>query len=134
MTPKEVVMAFWEAMRTNDFSRAGEWLGEDFECFWPQSSEVITGRKNFEAINKYYPSHGDWSFEINSIVCEGDQVVTDVSVTDGIQKARAITFHTVKNNRIIRQVEFWPDEYEAPAWRSKWVKIVKKANNNDSEL
>ena len=125
MTPKEVVIAFWEAMKTNNFDRASEWLSEDFEGFWPQSLELVSGRKNFAAINTNYPAKGRWLFDINSVVCEGNQVVTDVSVTDGVQKARAITFHTVRDGLIVKQVEFWPDSYEAPEWRSQWVKMVK---------
>ena len=124
MKSKEVVIAFWEAMKSNDFSEASNWLAENFEGFWPQSSELIIGRENFAAINSCYPAHGKWLFDVNSIVCENDTVVTDVSITDGVQKARAITFHTVENGLICKQVEFWPDDFEAPDWRSKWVKLV----------
>ena len=123
MKSKEVVIAFWEAMKSNDFSEASNWLAENFEGFWPQSSELIIGRENFAAINSCYPAHGKWLFDVNSIVCENDTVVTDVSITDGVQKARAITFHTVENGLICKQVEFWPDDFEAPDWRSKWVKL-----------
>lgn len=122
MKPKEVVLSFWEIMRSNDFYKASECLSEDFRCVWPQSSEVIVGRKNFAEINTQYPSNGVWKFILNTIVAEGNCVVTDVSVTDGVQQARAITFHSVKNGLIHKQVEFWPDNYEAPKWRSKWVK------------
>jgi len=124
MNAKEVVIAFWEAMQTNDFGEASQCLSDDFECFWPQSSELIVGRKNFEAINSNYPANGKWLFVINAIVCEDNEVVSDVSVTDGTLKARAITFHTVKNGQIAKQVEFWPDNYEAPEWRRKWVNIL----------
>ena len=124
MKSKEVVIAFWEAMKSNDFSEASNWLAENFEGFWPQSSELIIGRENFAAINSCYPAHGKWLFDVNSIVCENDTVVTDVSITDGVQKARAITFHTVENGLICKQVEFWPDDFEAPAWRSRWVSVV----------
>ena len=124
MKSKEVVIAFWEAMKSNDFSEASNWLTEDFEGFWPQSSELIVGRENFAAINSFYPAHGKWLFDVHSIVCENDTVVTDVSITDGVLKARAITFHTVKNGLICKQVEFWPDDFEAPDWRSKWVTVV----------
>ena len=125
MNPKEIVLSFWEAMQSNDFYKASEWLSEDFEGFWPQSAELIIGRSNFAEINACYSTNGKWLFEINSIICDGSKVVTDVSITDGAQKARAITFHTVENDFICKQVEFWPDEYDAPKWRSKWVKILK---------
>ena len=100
MKPKEVVLSFWESMRSNDFCKVSEWLSEDFKCVWPQSSEVIVGRKNFAEINTQYPSNGVWQFILNTIVAEGSCVVTDVSVTDGVQQARAITFHTIKNDLI----------------------------------
>ena len=126
MDSKEVVLAFWEAMKTNDFAKASEWLSPDFEGYWPQSGELIVGRDNFTAINSTYPANGIWEFEVHSVVCDGPTVVTDVSVTDGVQKARAITFHTVENGLISNQKEFWPDPMEAPKWRAKWVQIVQE--------
>lgn len=122
MNSKEVVLSFWEVMQSNDFYKASLMLSEDFECYWPQSSELILGRENFEKINSYYPTHGKWEFQINSLVCEGTQAVSDVSISDGVQKARAITFHTIEDGFIRKQVEFWPEDYEAPEWRAKWVK------------
>ncbi|GAJ73303.1 hypothetical protein JCM18904_4182 [Vibrio sp. JCM 18904] len=78
----------------------------DFEGFWPQSGELTVGRENFTAINSYYPANGVWEFEVHSVVCDGETVVTDVSITDSVQKARAITFHTVENGLITKQKEF----------------------------
>ena len=127
MNPKDVVLSFWNAMRTNDFHAASDWLSEDFECLWPQSSELIIGRANFAAINSNYPSHGPWTFTINSIIAEGSHVVTDVSVSDGVQTGRAITFHLVDGTSIRRQTEFWPDRFDALAWRSMWVQRTPEA-------
>ena len=123
MTPKEVVQNYWLAMQTNDFTKASEWLSEDYELTWPMSGERIIGRDNFVAVNSYYPANGEWHFVINSLLADGEEVVSDVSITDGIVKARAITYSTVKNNQIVKQLEFWPDPYEAPAWRKKWVEV-----------
>ncbi|PSU50146.1 polyketide cyclase [Photobacterium frigidiphilum] len=124
MNSKEIVLSFWEAMKSNDFYKASEWLSEDFEGVWPQSAELILGRKNFAEINSFYPAQGRWEFHLNSVICEGKQVVTDISITDGEQKARAITFHTIEKGLICKQIEFWPDDYEAPKWRAKWVKTM----------
>jgi limonene-1,2-epoxide hydrolase len=121
MDAKQTVLSFWQAMESNDFYAASEWLDERYEGIWPQSSEVIRGRDNFAALNSAYPADGLWRFTINSIVAEGNQVVTDVSVTDGSRQDRVITFSTVKGGLIVKQVEFWPDNYPAPEWRAQWV-------------
>lgn len=111
-------------MGSNDFEAASNCLSEDYELLWPQSAERVTGRANFAALNASYPAQGLWSFRINSLVGEGNIVVSDVTVSDGQVKARAITFSTVRDGLISNQVEFWPDDYEAPEWRSQWVERV----------
>jgi len=126
MKPTEAVLAFWEAMATNDFEHAASLLSEEFEGLWPQSNEKISGRKNFSAINSAYPQNGSWNFVVNKLVSQGSEVVTDVSITDGVQSARAITFHTVENGEIKRQVEYWPDDYEAPEWRRQWITQISE--------
>ncbi len=55
------------------------------------------------------------------IVSDGEQVVTDVIVSDGVRSDRAITFHTVRDGLICKQVEYLPEEYTAADWRAKWV-------------
>ena len=108
-------------MNTNDFAAAAECLSPDFVLLWPQSRERIVGRDNFAALNSAYPANGLWKFTINSLLADGNKVVTDTTVTDGVVTARAITFSTVVNGLITEQTEYWPDEYDAPAWRTQWV-------------
>jgi ketosteroid isomerase-like protein len=124
MNPKELIELFWKTMQGNDFYAVGALLHDDFVLNWPQSGERIRGRDNFAALNTAYPAEGKWTFTVNSILAEGDQVVSDVSVSDGKRHDRAITFSTVRNGRIWRQVEFWPEPFEAPAWRAGWVEEV----------
>ena len=111
-------------MQTNDFQRAAELLHDDYILEWPQSGERIRGRANFVAINEAYPAHGRWEFVVHRILAEGDQVVSDVEVTDGVIRGRAITFSTVRDGKILHQTEFWPDPYEAPGWRAPWVERI----------
>jgi limonene-1,2-epoxide hydrolase len=118
---KYVVTQFWAAMQTNDFHAAARLLGEDYVLEWPQSGERIHGPENFAAFNEHYPAAGRWQFTVHRIIAEGDQVVTDVGVTDGQISARAITFSTVRAGRIVGQVEFWPDPFEPQEWRAQWV-------------
>ena len=123
---RQVVEAFWSAMQTNDFYAAARLLHDDYVLEWPQSGERVRGRDNFAALNTAYPAEGTWQFRVNQIVTEGSQVVTDVSVTDGSRSDRAITFSTIRDGRIWRQVEFWPEAFDAPAWRAQWVEKIRK--------
>jgi ketosteroid isomerase-like protein len=124
MEPKQIVERFWQTMNGNDFYKVGEWLHDEYILEWKQSGERIRGRENFARLNTAYPAAGLWSFTINSIIAEGNLVVTDVSVTDGARNDRVITFTTVKDGKIWRQVEFWPEPFEAPEWRSPWVEKI----------
>ena len=124
MTPKEIVTAYWKEMNNNDYCRAAEYLTDDFSCKWPQSSECIEGKDNFIAINTFYPSEGNWTFEINRIQAEDDQVVTDVSISDGTIDARAITFFTISFGKIRELIEYWPENYKAPEWRKPWICLI----------
>jgi hypothetical protein len=77
------------------------------------------------AINVEYPTSGTWRFTINRIVANATEVVSDVFITDGTQAARAITFHTIQDGLIIKQVEFWPENYTAPENRRHLVERME---------
>ncbi|NAX19801.1 nuclear transport factor 2 family protein [Vibrio sp. V39_P1S14PM300] len=124
MNAQQTAEAYWQAMQSNDFYLAANCLSADVEIHWPQSGERITGRDNFAELNSAYPAEGRWTFVINCIVADGQQVVTDVTVSDGKRTDTAITFHTVEQGLIRRQVEYWPENYPAPKWRKPWVEYV----------
>lgn len=121
MSPVDTVRTFWRLMASNDFASVAAVLAPDYVLDWPQSNERIRGAENFVRMNTEYPAHGRWTFELHRIVDGGDEVVTDVGVSDGVQHARCISFFTVRDGRIVRQVEFWPEPYAAPANRRHLV-------------
>ncbi|HEU5238035.1 MAG TPA: nuclear transport factor 2 family protein [Pyrinomonadaceae bacterium] len=108
-----LVQRFWELMMTNDFRSVGSILADEFMLDYPQSNERIRGRDNFAALNEQYPAHGRWRFVINRIVGNDSEAVSDVSVTDGVQQARVISFFSVRGQKIVKMVEFWPDPFAA---------------------
>lgn len=128
---KQVVLGFWAAMQSNDFKAAGEFLHDDYVLEWPQSGERVRGRSNFVAINENYPANGRWEFMIHQLIAEGEQVVSYVGVTDGDIFATVVTFSTVRQGKIWRQTEFWPDPFEPAAWRAEWVERIRLPDNRD---
>jgi len=120
-TAKQVVAQFWSLMHANDFEAAGRMLHDDYVLDWPQSGERVRGRDNFVAVNANYPAAGRWQITLDRLVAEGDQVVSQVTVTDGAVLAKAITFSTVRAGLIHSQTEYWPDPFPPAAWRAQWV-------------
>ena len=123
ITAKTVLARFWACVHANDFAAAGALLHDDYVLDWPQSGERVRGRENFVAINAHYPAAGPgpWRVTLDRLVAEGDQVVSQVSVTDGVVRAQAVTFSTVQDGLILHQIEYWPDPFPAAEWRAQWA-------------
>lgn len=118
---RDVVERFWATMGTNDFRAVGDLLDDDYVLEWPQTGERIRGREAFAGMNEAFPAAGRWGFTVHRVVADGSVAVSDVSVTDGRRTDRAVTFSEVRDGKILRQTEFWPDPYEPPAWRARWA-------------
>lgn len=108
-------------MNINDFWAVGRLLADEYRLEYPQSGETFYGRDSFARINENYPANSLWRFTVHKLVAEGPEIVSDVSVTDSVVKARVITFSTVEDGLIVRQLEFWPEPFEAPEWRRAWT-------------
>ena len=125
MATRAVVDSFWAAMKANDWEGAAEHLSENCVVDWPCSGERIR-REHFAEIQACYPAAGEWQWELHRLIVEGDVAVTELSVTDGEQAARAIVFSEVVGDRIARQVEYWPEAYEPAAWRADLVERIER--------
>jgi len=128
-TAADVVREFWRLMATNDFASVGGILAPSFVLEWPQSRERIRSAERFATMNAEYPAHGTWRFEIHRIIDGGNEAVSDVSVTDGVQTARAISMFTIEAGLVTRIVEFWPEPYAAPAHRAHLVETMDEGRS-----
>ena len=119
------VREFWRLMAGTDFDAVDAVLAEDFVLEWPQSGERIRGAARFARMNSEYPAHGRWVFTIHRVVAGEGEAVSDVGVTDGVRIGRAISFFTVREGKVSRLVEFWPEPFEAPANRRHLVERME---------
>jgi ketosteroid isomerase-like protein len=127
----EVVREFWHLMATNDFAAVGAVLADEYILEWPQSNERIRGRENFAALNAAYPANGLWVFTVHRIFGSETEAASEVSVSDGTQHAKAVSFFTVANGRITHQREFWPEPYPAPSNRRQFVEDLSPPERSD---
>lgn len=124
-TAIEVVREFWRLMASNDFKSVEAVLASGYVLEWPQTNERIRGAARYAQMNAEYPANGPWLFHINRIIGGESEAVSDVSVTDGVQSARCISFFTVVDGKVAKQTEFWPEPYAAPSNRSHLVEPMQ---------
>ncbi len=127
----EVAREFWRLMASNDFAAVAPLLAEDFVLDWPQSNERFRGAENFVRMNAEYPAHGPWRFTVHRIVGGPGEAVSDVSVTDGVQQARVLSFFDLEGARVRRMVEFWPEPFAAPAHRAHLAEPIEEGERDD---
>ncbi len=51
-------------------------------------------------------------------------MVTIARVFDDTTVVPAISFFTIRDDLVRKLVEYWPEPYEAPAWRSHWTEPI----------
>lgn len=122
---RQMVERFWQTMNTNDWEAVGRLLHDAFVLDYPQSGERFRGRANFAAINANYPAAGPWRFAVRRIVADEDGMVSDVEVTAPEVHARVVSFFEPRDGLIARITEFWPDPFEAAAWRAEWAERIE---------
>lgn len=118
---EQVAQRFGALMQTNDFPAVAAVLAPDFVLEWPQTKERIRGAERIVRMNAEYPAQGRWEFTIHRLVGGEREAVSDVGVTDGVLRARAITFFEAADGRVRRITEYWPEPYDAPAGRAHLV-------------
>lgn len=72
-------------------------------------------------MNAEYPTSARWQFTIDRLVASADEVVTQVSVTDGTQSGEPVSIFTVAGGRITSLVEYWPEPFAAAGNRRHLV-------------
>ncbi len=118
-----IVTHFWRLMDAADFAGAATLLADEYTCDWPQSRERIRGRENFVAVNAHYP--GRWRIALRRLVASGGGVSTEVVMTSGDETITAVSFFEVRDEKITRETDYWPEPYDAPAWRAAWVEPME---------
>ena len=76
-------------------------------------------------MNREYVAHGRWRFTIVRLFGDASDAVSEVDITDGVQRAKAISFFACANGKIVRLVEFWPEPSPARADRAHLVEPIE---------
>ncbi len=141
-TNEEVVRAYMQAIVANDADAMGRLRDPDWILDYPQSNERIRGHANERAIADHYPgglpevdpgrivgSEDQWvvtpSFTFERIAGVGDTwwVEGQARYPDGSTWFLA-SMYRLRDGLIFREVTYWAEPFESPAWRASWVEAI----------
>ena len=123
MTRVEKIRELWRRFDRGDFDGAAELLPERFAAVWPQTREVIRGRRNFIELNRNYP--GRWKCEPQEIVAIENRVISVVKVHDDTTTLYAISFYEFEGEEVVRATEYFADEMDPPFDRTEWTETME---------
>ncbi|HYI25966.1 MAG TPA: nuclear transport factor 2 family protein [Thermomicrobiales bacterium] len=119
-----IATAFWRAVGNAEFDRAAAMMAPEAVVDWPLSNERMPSPGHWRDVNAHYP--GRWHSEIVDIVEHDETVVTRTRVFNGGISVLAISYFTIRDDRITHLEEYWPETYAAPAWRSPWTVAIRE--------
>jgi len=99
----------WAASAAGDLDAEHSIYPDDAVCEYPQSGEVIHGRKNLQAIRSHHPDRPS-GFTVRQIVGEGNVWVTEYEITYLSRRAFTVSMH---------ETQYFADRFDAPSWRAQ---------------
>lgn len=115
---ESLVRNLWRCFDEARFRDALPLLSDDFEAVWPNTRERIRGPETFIALNEAYP--GSWRCTVEDIRPVPNGVVAVTRINDGALEVLAVSFFTVRDDKITRADEYFGDVIEPPFDRSPW--------------
>jgi SnoaL-like domain len=114
----------WAASAAGDLETEHQIYDDNAVCEYPQSGEVIRGRRNLQALRGHHPGKPS-GFSIRRIVGNNDLWVTEYAINYGAASWQTVSIMEFANGRVIRETQYFAQPFDAPAWRSQWVEKGK---------
>lgn len=142
-TNEEVIHAYVHALTVDDSAALARLRDPAWFLDYPQSGERIRGHANERAIAENYPggipevdpgrivgSEDHWvvtpSFTFERIAGSGETWWSEgrARYPDGSTWFTATMYH-LHDHRVVREVTYWAEPFDAPAWRAGWVEPIE---------
>ena len=110
----------WAASAAGDQIAEHEIYHDDVICEYPQSGEVIRGRRNLQSLRSHHPGRPS-GFDIRRIAGEGNLWITEYVINYEDKRAYTVSIMEFRDGKVSRETQYFADPFDAPAWRSEWV-------------
>ena len=117
---REALNAHWQASAAGDANAEHDIYDDDVICEYPQSGERIVGRSNLQALRSHHPGKPS-GFNVRRILGAGELWVTEYTINYQERAAYTVSIMELRNGKVVHEVQYFADAFEAPPWRRQWV-------------
>lgn len=110
----------WSASAAGDLDAEHAIYHDDAVCEYPQSGEVIHGRRNLQALRGHHPGKPS-GFKVRRIVGAGHLWVSEYEINYQGKRAFTVSIMEFRDGKVAHEVQYFADPFDAPAWRAQWV-------------
>jgi hypothetical protein len=125
---RATIRQFVEAISARDMEPFDAIYHDDVVIEWPQSGEVIRGKKNIRELREAYPTPP--TATLRRIVGSGDLWAIEMLFDYDGDRFHVIVVHQWRDGLVERETSYYAAPFEAPAWRARWVEPVPGSASN----
>ena len=118
---RESLDLHWHASAAGDVNAEHDIYHDNAICDYPQSGERIFGRTNLQALRSHHPGKPS-GFQVKRILGHGDLWITEYTIVYQGRPAFTVSIMEFSNGKVVHETQYFADPFEAPAWRSQWVR------------
>jgi hypothetical protein len=108
-----------DALNTRDMEPFDAVYHDDVVIEWPQSGEVIRGKKNIRELRLAYPTPP--TATLRRILGSGDLWAMEMDFDYDGDRFHTIVIHQYRDELVVKETSYYAAPFEPPAWRARWV-------------
>jgi ketosteroid isomerase-like protein len=113
------IQQFAEAISARDMEVFDALYHDDVVIHWPQSGEVIRGKKNIRELREAHPTPPTGT--LRRIIGSGDLWAIEMDFDYDGDRFHVIVIHQYRDGLVESETSYYAAPFEAPAWRARWV-------------
>jgi len=108
-----------EAITTQEMEPFDTIYNDDVVIEWPQSGEVIRGKRNIRELRLAFPTPP--TATLRRIIGSGDLWAAEMIFDYAGDRFHTVLIHEYRDGLVVRETSYYGAPFEAPAWRAQWV-------------
>jgi hypothetical protein len=122
------IRQFAEAINARDMEVFDAIYHDEVVVEWPQSGEVIRGKKNIRELREAYPTPP--TATLGRIAGSGDLWAMEMVFDYDGDRFHVIVIHQYRDGLVVSETSYYAAPFQPPAWRARWVEPIPSSASN----